>query len=92
MVMSRNIARIVGLCCTGIRFVGLFARTAIDPWRENPDPWIFLFTDDRTSTQTAPMTDPNTPIPQAADLDDDLGELDLTKACGLDNPDCESCQ
>lgn len=25
------------------------------------------------------------------DIDDDLGELDLSKACSLDNPECESC-
>lgn len=24
-------------------------------------------------------------------VDDDLGELDPTKACKIDNPDCESC-
>lgn len=25
------------------------------------------------------------------DIEDDLGELDLTKACSIDNPECESC-
>ena len=27
----------------------------------------------------------------AANIDDDLGELDSSKACKTDNPDCESC-
>lgn len=25
------------------------------------------------------------------DIEDDLGELDPSKACSIDNPECESC-
>lgn len=35
--------------------------------------------------------DPNSFTPPAQE-DDDLGELDPSAACKLDNPDCESCQ